>query len=184
MFIDPSMNTMGWAIYELSRVNFQVQSRLKSFGLVTPTDPDASAQDRICCVVNQMLALYQQHKCRVAIIEKPPDTIYGANKMKPFMVVARAQSIFKVYAVALAIYSAFRAEQCQMVLPSQWEPSKKERGGRDIKEWSLLNANLMLQRTGFQEKLKTKVDENIADAISLGERMIPYLLAGKLPNAG
>lgn len=89
------------------------------------------------------------------------------------MLIARAQSVFKVIGVTYAIYVRFKeltGLNIFLVNPATWqERSKKLRGDLDIKDWSLKLANSVIANNSDQvPDLHTAADENIADAISMG----------------
>jgi len=51
--------------------------------------------------------------------------------------------------------------------PSEWQPSAIQRAS-ETKIWSMANANSILKTLKLDRVLRTKMDENIADAINIG----------------
>lgn len=120
-------------------------------------------------------AIVQQDHFHVdqVVMEEPPETVYGGGKgFGANYNIGRATKLFKTFAVAHAVLAATVASHPRIkvytVLPVQWQPSKKARGGLSTKEWSLRYANLILAKHGNGGDLHTEDDENIADALAMG----------------
>lgn len=172
--IDPGLVCTGWAAYKLATIGPQ----LMSCGKVKSEDFQDNDEDlivRLRPIIDCMRGVSSIYRPAVVLIEQPPQTIYGARMLKKDMIVARAQSVFKVFAVLGALIADLRQVSCVQhvatILPSQWEYSKKKRGGMDVKQWSLSYANSVIagrdSALGLPH-LHTKEDQNVADAISLG----------------
>lgn len=183
LFLDPSINFTGYAVYRLERINFAVQTRLTQYGVVESPQV-GSATERTYSMVRRCL----EHSCTAAVIELPPDTIYGYKQLSKDMLVTKAESVFKTYGVAMSLLCGLRAlgRQAATIYPRQWELDhrpRKKLGYADVKEWSMAIANRALERDGFlNQPLHTRKEQNAADAVTMGERLLPALLDGKLPT--
>lgn len=176
--IDPGINTTGVAVF---RDDGDSVNLLEAIAIKSP--PSLSlASDKVQHITDACLASANHHQCDILVMEIPPSTIYGYSKLNKSKLIARAQSIFKTFwvmgAIAQELQHARFITKRLYVLPVQWEPSKKSRGGMAIKEWSLMNANQLLREQGMLRILGTKADENVADAINIGWKVIHDLRSG------
>lgn len=169
--IDPGLVCTGWAIFDLENKG----PMLRTCGRVRSSDFTESDENlivRLNPIVDSMRGVVNQYKPAVVLIEQPPQTIYKSQMLKKEMLIAKAQSVFKVFAVLGALVADLRQassiQHVTAILPVQWEYSKKKRGGMDVKEWSMQYANNVIADCNLSLALKTKEDQNVADAISLG----------------
>jgi len=170
--IDPGINVTGFARYKITNTG---QLQLLDFGAIKPPT-SYKTLEQVRYITGALKLYTTRHRFAWAFVENPPDTVYEGNKRGMNYMIARAQSIFKLVGVAYSIYQMLADANVivRPVLPAEWqERSKKKRGGEDIKSWSLGYANSVLQSTdlnftGRVPYLQSKIDENIADAISLG----------------
>lgn len=185
LFLDPSINFTGWACYRLWRAEHQVHTVLHAYGVIEPLGETVEA--RTVSMVARGIQTFLAAPCTAAVIELPPDTIYGAKVMTKDMIIAKAESVFKTYGVAMALLCGIRTtgKQATTIYPRQWELDhrpRKKLGFKDVKAWSMSVANDVLDRSGFtRETLETRKEQNAADAITMGERILPRLLAGDMP---
>ena len=169
--IDPGLTCTGWAVF---RMNEGV--RLSACGKVRSEDfmeTDESLPRRLAPILDAMCGVCNQHKPAVVVVEQPPQTIYKAKMLKKEMIIAKAQSVFKTFAVCAGLLAALRnLEKVQLVttvLPVQWEYGKTKRGGLDVKAWSMKMANEIIDLSGNTVSwLRTQEDQNVADAITMG----------------
>ena len=165
--IDPGINHTGWAVYDVPLVG---DFRLIDFNSFDTTQEDRFL--RIGEILDRAEGVLNQHRPSMAFLENPPDTVYE-QKMPMKQIIARAQSVFKTVGVCYSIYTALRSRKITTftILPVNWQVrSKAQRGGQDIKEWSLNLANCIIKQDlkHSQAILHTGREENIADAICLG----------------
>lgn len=169
--IDPGLVCTGWAVFALDRdgPSLTACNKIKSSDF---QDSDEDLIVRLKPIIDCMRGVCNQYKPAVVLLEQPPQTIYNSKMLKKEMLIAKAQSVFKVFAVLGALIADLRqaasVQHVTTILPSQWEYSKKRRGGLPVKEWSLKYANQILAHNNPEILLHTKEDQNVADAISLG----------------
>jgi len=149
-------------------------------GLIRPNNREKDINARASYIAGALRFISQQSTIDRVYVEQPPQTIYNARKSTKDRLIARAQSVFKTFAVAYMILGMLYTIRTGTVLPVQWEPSKKKRCGMEIKAWSLNTANEIIKKIGMQPKrLHTKLDENEADAINIGDAILNKLESGE-----
>lgn len=188
LFVDPGINFLGYCIYNCWVHKNDVVFEITKYGVHMPTiGPESTVQARIRSIYQPIRQMAKEQRVKRMYVEEPPSTVYGDRETTSVhKVIARAQSVFKTVSVCHSLIASFDMSiPIETIWPSQWEPSKKERRGQDIKEWSLEAANVILehkanidaiQETGM---LRTKVDSNAADAINIGYRVVMDLISGK-----
>lgn len=160
--IDPSINNIGVAVFVIDAkiTSKQVDFKLHDHRLIESYE---SSDLHVKCrfMSESVLSLISGFNGKVPylIIEQPPLTIYNNKFLSKDGLIARAQSVFKLFAVYGSIVSRVSNVNIIPVLPSQWQPSKKERAGVDIKDWSISKARKILS---------TVKSEHVADAINIG----------------
>lgn len=174
MFIDPGINCTGYCFIDTSIKKDKLNIKILGFGSIEPIYDNVNG--RSYEIAESIVAKISRYQVDYVISEYPPDTIYGYGRMSKSGIVARAQSIFKLFGVCHAIHtiiaSNLRTVGFFTVLPNQWQDSKKKRGGLGTKEWSLKMANVILSKhykhyRRDQVELETKKHENIADAVTM-----------------
>lgn len=183
MFLDPSVNNCGFAVYNVGyfECDLGYRSKLLDFGVIKSSYKEATSV-KIRQVLRMSNDIFSNHTCSHIVIEVPPQTIYGIDTMTPDMIVARAQSVFKTVAISHVLYhdSISRGRSAMMVLPVQWEPGKSERGGLAIKEYNVQEANRIIKKNNFSSRLSSGGrEENAADAVVMGYRMISAIIQKK-----
>lgn len=168
--LDPGINHTGFAHW---RIDLQGNVRLSEFGAISSMIPSEDDLERASVIVENVVAHISTYKPAFIFLERPPSTVYYQGRLSPGMIVARAQSVFKVIGVTYAIAIRVRSLTGMRVFPvdpAKWqERSKKKRDGLSIKDWSLRLANtLITQCSDKVPDLRTAKDENIADAVSMG----------------
>lgn len=148
------------------------------------TDSSQSDEARIRFVLESLMKLYTvnlSHKNQKAvfIIEKPPETLYQNGFMSKNAIIGKCTSIFKLMSMYGAVVSLCIQQYIDFipVLPSQWQASKKQRKGADIKQWSISSANRILKENNFNKFLKFKNTEHEADAINIMFSCLPKIAA-------
>lgn len=138
------------------------------------TSPSDNLEDRFREIKEQVEIVLRMDEATELAVEVPPDTIYGYKRLKKEQIVARAQSLFRTFGLAYFLIGSLRSQvdETHAVYPSQWEPSKKARNNIPIKQWSLARANILLKENSQLGLLSTSEEENIADAINLGWKLI------------
>lgn len=189
LFIDPSIRRTGVAVYhcKLGDDGQQLQYQVIDHGLVKPIQDydNEELYKSVQAIADQVKAYVIRYKVKHVWIEQPAQTVHGSNGMNRMAIVARAQSVFKLFAAWGGLINMLMEANCEIhpVLPLQWEPSKKARKGQPIKEWSLEHASLCLHRFAVSDriqKLTTSDDENIADAINMGYVILKKMFQGDL----
>lgn len=168
--LDPGINHTGYAQY---RIDERGKLSLPAFGAISVNGKDMDDLDRAGLMVDGVVAHISQRKPAFIFLERPPNTIYHQGKSSPKLLIARAQNVFKVVGVAYSIAVRLRTFTGLNVIPVdpvKWqERSKAQRGGLDIKDWSIKLANsLIMQLSNETPQLHSDRDENIADAVSMG----------------
>jgi len=178
-FVDPGIGVTGYAAYRHTALNGSKCRTLLSSGIIEPLTSSDDIFLRVRSIAQQVQYIANNISIDRLYVEQPPQTVYGGMRLSKNMLIARAQSVFKTFAVAYGILGILDSCHLGVVLPIQWEPSKKQRGGMEIKAWSLQNANRILQATGYSKKLATKKDINEADAINIGNVVLDKLESGE-----
>jgi hypothetical protein len=167
--IDPGINHTGLATYKVE----DGKPKLITWSAISPNAREECDIERAGFIVDSTQATVNLTKPAFVFLERPPNTIYYQGKSSPGMLIARAQSVFKVigvtYAIAIRLRN-FTGLKTILVDPVKWqERSKAKRDGLNIKDWSLRLANsLITQLTTEVANLHTERDINIADAICMG----------------
>ena len=183
LFIDSGSRVGGFCITDVWIKDRKLHKRIIHFGKIK-LDATSSLQDRVIDFSIIAGGIFLEYNPDMIYIEHPPDTIYGFQRLSKAGIVARAQSVFKVIAVCHGVASHLRTmntgrnSEIEFIFPSQWQPSKKQRGGLDSKEWSLATANKLLSKHYHKpfKELKTKEEENVADAIAMSVYAVKKML--------
>lgn len=179
--LDTALATTGYAIYLVSsRNNFMFW--LERFGTIN-TNSESVTDDtdsRVRFVLQEVEKLIEKHDINFLLSEEPSETIYGCRI--PNVLIGRATAIMKLVAAVYGIVGwAYKSNlYCRTVNPTSWQSQlfgKLKKG--TSKKTSLKYANDILKHLGYLTKLKTKEEENIADAICIGFSAIRNLADGK-----
>ena len=180
LFVDPGIGVTGYAIYRHTALKGRDNRTLLSSGIVEPLKGDKEILVRSQSIAQQLHFIAGNNSIHKFYVEQPPQTVYGGVRLTKNAIIARAQSVFKTFAVTYNVIGLLgKSYRCGVILPVQWEPSKKQRGGMAIKAWSLQNANSIIEKIGKPKVLATKKDENEADAISIGSVVLDKLESGE-----
>lgn len=178
--VDPGIVATGYAIYFHTLRKDQPSRVLVESGIIRPANRERDINVRASYIAESLQCISQQVNIDRIYIEQPPQTIYNAKQLTKDMIVAKAQSVFKTFSVTYMILGMLHAMRTYTVLPIQWQPSQKKRGVMKIKVWSLRHANEIIKGIGVQSKsLHTKLDENEADAINIGNVVLDKLESGE-----
>lgn len=164
--MDVALEHTGYALYNVSTGNM-------SFALLTmgilQTDASADEDTRVRSLLSEINKIQSASSPNCYMLEQPGQSIYGAAKMSPGLVAARAKSVAQVkgachavvgYCFALGIY-------CRVVQPIQWQGHGPRKAQLTSKQWSVREANKVLQYLKLGRKLKNSED-HVADAINIG----------------
>ncbi len=179
--VDPGIVATGYAIYTHTLRKGQPSRVLIKSGLIRPSNKEVDINARASYIGESLQCIIREIQIDRVYVEQPPLTIFYAKKLSKDGIIARAQSVFKTFAVAYMILGMLYTIHTCTILPVQWEPSQKKRGVMKIKVWSLRNANKIIKAIGVQSKksLHTKLDENEADAINIGDVVLSRLESGE-----
>src|SRR5262245_41479578 len=100
--IDPGLTCTGWAVFSV-----EPAPKLKACGKVRSSDFKENDEDlliRLAPIVDCMRGVANLHRVAVVAIEQPPQTIYKGKMLKRDMLIAKAQSVFKTFAVEAALF--------------------------------------------------------------------------------
>lgn len=116
-----------------------------------------------------------------AVIIETPEIVYsrqGGIKQ----IIARAASLMDTSFVAAALWmhARFLHFDVRTIKPREWQSRRTKSRAFNSKQWSLLMANAVLKQHGQSEELKTKKEENIADAIVMGKLLIEPIFSGEI----
>lgn len=177
LFVDPSVNYLGYAFYYASIKDSKLHLELADSGCrESPCGPNDHLQVRCRSQRHFVSAIAKEQKPYSIYIETPPYTIYEQKGKSKDDVIARAQHVFKLIAVTYSIFAGLEESYtCHPLLPSQWQVNKTSKSS---KEWSLQYANLVIRNSGSSRELRTKKDENEADAITMGNVVLHKLFSG------
>lgn len=184
LFIDSSVQRVGYSVFDPEL------KKLLTCGLINTSQIPGIKQDdkkkgdkpvnetlgiiiRSRYIVSILLQLISEHKVNKIVIECPNPAIYNLTGAQGGAAarIQRTTAIFKLIAACYYCIAAITAAnvQCLPISPGDWQPSKKQRLGLDSKPWSLWHANTYISAVKYNHRnLRTKDDENIADAINLG----------------
>lgn len=183
MFVDPSINATGLAIYDCQENGGQIESTLRISDLVRVDKEELATWDRALIMCERIQAFANQYQVQRIYIEEPPGTLYQGQMQQGNIgqLIGRANKIFKLTAVVYGLLGLLHhsyPKKVKTFLPIDWEPHFSHRKGMAIKDWSMWHANLVLEKQGCS-LLKTKLDENVADAINQGYFLIQKFTSGK-----
>lgn len=171
--IDPGVNATGYAVYQTSLAGI---SKLIRYGAAVPPENFQTEHERTAYIVDKLQSVLIEVESAFCYVEQPPFTLYNQKSLSNDRLIARAQSVFKTVAVCFSLLTMIRYLRLNRkcipypLFPTQWQLSKKQRGGLDTKEWSLKIANVILTNDMARPPnvLHTAQDENIADAVVMG----------------
>lgn len=182
IFIDPGIDGTGYSVW---RHCLKTGRKLLSYGLLKATASEAASKnesimERAFFTASSLIPIVQHFSVRFSFIEQPQQTVYGGNRQTRVQAVARAQSVFKTFAVAYCMFGRLIPVEPKitqsLVLPSDWQYTKKQRGGLDTKEWSLLMANGIIGKyadAGVTDACGRCVTlDDVSDAITMGMVMM------------
>lgn len=187
--IDPSLTMTGYCLLRSSEREIKVLE----IGLATAYSNFVPAEeDRLMMLIDKIEAVLDKLPTEInktlVVIEKPSGIVYGAGKMSRQAGIGKASKIFKLYMAYGALTAAIRLKgfTCHPVLPSEWEKPIR-RKGQSIKKLSLALANERIANqfirygasTVSNIVLKTRLDENIADAINIAWHTATLLQSNK-----
>lgn len=167
-------------------------------GVLSPKD--RSHEDSQFYLADTVRMLLAEHNCNNILIEIPPQTIYDQESVTKDELIARAQSVFRVVAVAHFIMGMMsRTHRIHTILPVQWQAKMKARAanrmnieGMDVKEISRIMANATLEHVSqesfqwqWRQKknpttrfpLESERDSNAGDAVNM---LFHYILTWQL----
>lgn len=105
-------------------------------------------------------------------IEHPSFCTYTKG-MRPQHMIARANSVIKLFSLIYYIKAYIRGvAEVIDVNPRDWELSKKQRNNLPVKEWSMMRAEMLVNKYGANKRVRnlkfyTVKSENIADSINI-----------------
>jgi len=182
-FVDPGIDETGLCIYEHKRIGKNLYERkILHCKRILPISEKGSLQQRSLEIMDNLSS--NLLNCRIVIIEQPPQTIYNSRVSTKKMIIARAQNVFKLFFVVGFLICGLQTRtdlKCKVysVIPKQWQPGKKQRNGLDIKKWSLNNAQKILMDQNFPLN-QCKVSSDVADAISIGDKILDKIESDKM----
>jgi hypothetical protein len=178
LFVDPSIANMGLAAYQCTSDGKTVSSSLIHSEVVCRKTTDEPTHVRCRTMYRYVIAKVNELKVSRVYIEVPPDTIYEQKKLDRNQLIARAVSVFKLQAVTYSIFGALAdIVKAFPISPCEWEVVKGKGGA---KAWSLGYANLILTQQKKNRQLKEGVEQNEADAITMGDVILRKLAAQSL----
>ena len=178
---DPGVKHTGYSVFRHGLSSGKFIRTLSSFGKISPGESFSDELlARACYISSHAKSICDSVEASAVYVEQPL-VVYGGRLSKQ-MILAKASSVFKTIAVAYHISASTQGRKVKsgVIYPNQWEPSKKARAGQEIKAWSLDKANEVIQE--FYSKphhLCTGPDENIADAINIGMKVLDRLENGE-----
>lgn len=166
--IDPGIDIAG---YSVIKHTVNPQNSLSQLSLLTVSAIKAdlgttNARVRFLCsefenLINVTICEHKGMKV-IAAIECPNEVLYGG-------VAARASNVIKLIAAAYGVIGRLTSIlPVFTVRPTDWQPSKKSREIKDVKQWSRQIANAKLK--AFRSTLPAfeKQTQDIADALNIG----------------
>lgn len=183
--MDPGIETTGICILRSGREEIlsTVNHRILHLGPIKPgrlkEREDADDILSRCLNISEKVEKYcLRHKVQYLFVEQPPQTIYGGYSMTKKLLITRAQSVFKTFAVAYAIIGRMSDSKIELrtILPVQWQLSKKQRRGLDTKKWSVELANRTLDSLPPGDHPDSIRNHNVADALCMGIITLQKLL--------
>jgi len=174
LFVDPGIVYTGYAIWN-HKYGTGFLRDIIDVGALESCITHDSILLRARSMAEQTIGICRQYSVDAVWVEQPPQTIYNQHMPKNALI-ARAQSVFKTFAVTYNIFGMLCAEKIKHydILPKQWQGKKAK--GETVKEKSIRLANDHLEIfSKFRYRLKTKRDENTADAINIGHHVLDQL---------
>lgn len=185
LFVDPGINVAGVSVFLAKFQDREYTFQLLKSDCIAVDKEEMNTMWRVQRMVERIHLYVIQYDIHNIFLEEPPSTIYRpAGKGDIDNVIARAQSIFKTIAVVYGLIGILIgkkvASKIHTFAPLEWEPHHTHRKNMTIKEWSLWHANLVRNKWfPGQPVLKTKKEENEADAINQGYFLLQKLSTGK-----
>lgn len=144
---------------------------------MVPIDNTGSLQQRSSEILDGIF-FSEINDCRIIIVEQPPQTIYNSARMQKNALIGKAQNVMKLFFITGYIIAGLKNSKnlkakVYTVIPKQWQPGKKQRGGvEDVKKWSIQHAS---ELTPF---CKAKIPSDMADAICMGDMILNKIESG------
>lgn len=163
--IDPGIDIAGYSIIKHEVLESHTKCSLLKVSSVKADLGTTAARVRFLCaefalLISKIKDENPGYKIAIAI-ECPNEAMYGGNA-------GRTSGVIKLIAAAYGIFGGLTA-MCPVfiVRPTDWQPSKKSREVKDVKVWSLAQANAKLEmfRPGAQPFKKP--DQDAADSLNV-----------------
>lgn len=169
--IDPAVRVTGYSVLQV----LDGTPKITNLSVIDTgkMHKDATLQSRVNFVLSRFAVLVNRfnqsgNRDFFVTIEYPCGASHGSKGG-----IGRAVKLYPVFSVAFALagYCFSKSINHKMILPREWQPRilgdyKEE----DSKKASLAAANKILSSMNLQNVLKTKKDENIADAVNIAYR--------------
>ncbi len=120
----------------------------------------------------------------LVVIEKPGGSVYKGKQNSENVNIGRMsklQQVFMLVGCLAMIGDSTPGLTYRVIEPSQWQLSKKKRGGLDTKTWSIWKANHLLFEVLKLNVVNRRIlqDNNVCDAINIAAQSVINLLNGK-----
>jgi len=182
LFLDPSVNTTGWSMYQVE-FDYEAEAKGKNFwkrtlvgyGLLqTPSELTTLE------AVLKMHSLFKSLRLVDAAVVEIPEIVY-AGKSGQKEILAKAASVIETALAAGVFIAALREAKVEIgtIKPREWQTGNGKPRKVNSKAWAITIANALIGRTGGRP-LHTKNDENISDAIVMGEFSIPRIFTQQI----
>lgn len=186
--VDPGLQTAGVATFIYSPASCLAVRGITSFGAIVSDSVGLPLDERIRLIVADVQRRISQARASgnkvMFVIEQPPLTIYKMKIESVNRLIGRATDIMKLFALVygLVTYCQQTGVYYQMIQPSQWQLSKKARGGLPTKEWSIkaAMAHIKLAAPACLQDPHLE-DHNVCDAINIGYKALDLVDSKEWP---
>lgn len=166
--IDPAIRVTGYSVLKV----IDNIPKITNYSVIDTTklNSKSTLKARVDFIVSRFAVLTKNFNDNLTVaIEYPAGASHGSKGG-----IGRAVKIYPVFASAFTMYGYCftRSIPCQLLLPREWQPEMLGNYTEEnVKIASMNNANKILSDMRLKNRLKTKKDENIADAINIAYKV-------------